>query len=90
MEMQGIILQQALAAATICKVLVDLVRQTTKCPTWILPILAILFGISSSLLMSAATISDITIAVVAQACIAGILAAGSAMGVTELQKRALQ
>lgn len=90
MEMQGIILQQALAAATICKVLVDLVRQTTKCPTWILPVLAILFGIGASLLMALATTSIISTAVVAQAIIAGILAAGSAMGVTELQKRALQ
>jgi hypothetical protein len=40
--------------------------------------------------MSLATISDITTPVIAQAFIAGILAAGSAMGVTELQKRALQ
>lgn len=89
MEAQGIILQQALAAATICKILVDLVRQTTKCETWLLPILAILFGIVASILISLSINPLITVSIISQSIIAGILAAGSAMGVTELQKRAL-
>jgi hypothetical protein len=89
MELQGLILQQALAAATICKIIVDLVRQTTKCPTWILPVLAILFGILSSVFISLSMNPVINVTNFAQSVIAGILAAGSAMGVTELQKRAL-
>lgn len=89
MEFEGMILQQALASATICKILVDLVRQTTKCETWLLPILAIVFGIAASILISLSIVPMFTVSIVSQAIIAGILAAGSAMGVTELQKRAL-
>ena len=89
METQAIILQQALAAATICKILVDLIRQTTKCESWLLPILAIVFGILSSICISLSVNPTISVSIASQSIIAGILAAGSAMGVTELQKRAL-
>lgn len=89
MVLDGMILQQVLAAATICKILVDLVRQTTKCESWMLPILAIVFGISASILISLSMNPLFTVPIIAQSIIAGILAAGSAMGVTELQKRAL-
>jgi hypothetical protein len=89
MVLDGMILQQVLAAATICKILVDLVRQTTKCEGWMLPILAIIFGISASILISLSINPLITVSIISQSIIAGILAAGSAMGVTELQKRAL-
>jgi hypothetical protein len=54
-----------------------------------LPILAIIFGISASILISLSINPLITVSIISQSIIAGILAAGSAMGVTELQKRAL-
>ena len=85
--MDALILQQALAAATICKVLVDLVRQSTKIEGWKAPLLALVFGITSSLLLVLAQEDLLNAKIISQSIIAGILAAGSAVGVTELQKR---
>jgi hypothetical protein len=82
------ILTQALAAATICKVLVDIVRQTGYGRGWVAPLLALSFGVAAALLLLLASGSIVTDQSVARAVLAGILAAGSAVGVTELQKRA--
>lgn len=85
----SLIIQETLAAATICKVLVDLVRQTAKVESWSYPLLALFFGIISSILLILSTNTVLDTNTVSRAVISGILAAGSAMGVTELQKRAL-
>ena len=89
MEIQADILQQALASATIAKVLVDLIRQTAKFPKWTYSILSLGFGIFASLLFVLSSEVALNSQTVSQAILAGILAAGSAVGVTELQKRAL-
>jgi hypothetical protein len=83
------IIQLSLSSATIAKVLVDLLRQTTKVPSWTYPLLALVFGIISSLLLVASNDVVLTTQTVSQGIIAGIMAAGSAVGITELQKRAL-
>ena len=89
MNLDALIIQEALACATLCKIMVDLVRQTAKFESWIFPILAIVFGIISSFLLVLSSNPVIDVGVISRAVITGILAAGSAMGVTELQKRAL-
>lgn len=83
------ILQQALASATLTKILVDLVRQTSKFQGWIFPLLAVGFGVATSVLLTLSASISLDIAIISKSIIAGILAAGSAIGVTELQKRAL-
>lgn len=78
-----------LAATTITKILVDLVRTMypDKPPSWISPLLALLFGLVSAFLVTLATNDLTTIQQSAQTIISGIFAAGGAIGVTELQKR---
>lgn len=83
------IIQLTLASATVAKVLVDLIRQTAKVPSWAYPLLALVFGIISSLLFIGSYGVEFTPQTVSQGIIAGIMAAGSAVGITELQKRAL-
>ena len=89
MQIDSLIIQEALACATLCKIMVDLVRQTTKFESWLFPILAVVFGITSSFLLVLSSNPVIDTSIASRAIITGILAAGSAMGVTELQKRAL-
>lgn len=83
------IIQLTLASATVAKVLVDLIRQTAKVESWAYPLLALVFGIISSLLFIGSYGIPFTPQVISQGIIAGIMAAGSAVGITELQKRAL-
>jgi len=89
MQFDSLIIQETLAAATICKILVDLIRQTAKVESWAYPLLALGFGIISSLLLILSSNATMDASTISRAVISGILAAGSAMGVTELQKRAL-
>ena len=83
------IIQLTLASTTLAKVLVDLIRQTAKVPSWSYPLLALVFGIISSLLFIGSYGVEFTIPIISQGIISGIMAAGSAVGITELQKRAL-
>lgn len=81
------IVTAALAAATIAKILVDLVRMTNRLPAWAAPLLALLFGVTSAFLfvLAGGTVLDTRTA--AEAVIAGIIAASTAIGSTELQRR---
>jgi hypothetical protein len=81
------IVTAALAAATIAKILVDLVRMSNRLPGWLSPLLAVLFGIAAALLLQVAAGATLTPQLAAQATLAGILAASTAVGATELQKR---
>lgn len=89
MDISGDILTHALAAATICKVIVDMLRQARPLPGWSAPLLALLVGILAAGLLAIATDQPMDAPAVARVILAGILAAGSAVGVTELQKRTL-
>jgi len=89
MEFEVDIIQQALASATLTKILVDLVRQTSKFEGYIFPLLAVLFGISTSILMTLSAGIVLDVQILSKSIVSGILAAGGAIGVTELQKRAL-
>ncbi len=84
------IVTAALAAATIAKILVDLLRMTNKLPAWSSPLLAVAFGIAAAVLLQVAAGVAITPANTAQAVLAGIVAASTAIGSTELQKREKQ
>jgi uncharacterized membrane protein YjjP (DUF1212 family) len=80
----------ALAAATIAKILVDLVRGTQKLPPWASPLLALAFSILAAFLLQLAGGGALTVQAAAINTLAGILAAGTAVGATELQKRTNQ
>jgi hypothetical protein len=77
----------ALAAATIAKILVDMVRATQRLPAWASPLLALGFGILAAFLLQLAAGTELTVQSVAISTIAGVLAGGAAVGTTELQKR---
>ncbi len=82
------ILTASLAAASIAKILVDILRMAfPNRPSWVSPVLAIAFGILSALLLSIANGTEITQTMIAQNIIAGILAGGSSVALTEIQKR---
>jgi hypothetical protein len=83
------ILTLAAAATTFAKLLVDIVRMTGAKPTWLSPVLALMFGVASVLLLMVAGGEVLTAQSVAQAVLAGVLAAGGAVGVTELSRRAM-
>ncbi|RRR75289.1 MAG: hypothetical protein EI684_05140 [Candidatus Viridilinea halotolerans] len=76
----------ALAAAAIAKILVDMVRMSNRLPSWASPLLAVGFGIAAAFLLLVANGTIVNGQTAAQAMVAGILAAGAAVGATELQK----
>lgn len=85
---EGSVITWALAAATVAKAGVDLVRMgVPNLASWASPLLAVLLGISSVVLLMLAAGLALTAQLGATAVLAGILAAGSAVGVTELGKR---
>jgi hypothetical protein len=86
MEMDSILIL-ATAATTFAKLVVDLVRLGVDMPRWGSPLLAWLAGTASIALLMVAEGQELTQPLVAQAILAGILAAGAAVGVTELQKK---
>lgn len=87
--MQQEIIILALAATTIVKALVDMSRLAFNAPPrWLSPLFALVVGILVSFLLRLANGEVITSAIAAQCVLAGLLAAASAVGVTELQKKA--
>jgi membrane-associated protease RseP (regulator of RpoE activity) len=76
----------SLAATVIAKVLVDLVRAIQNLPSWLSPILAVLFGIAAAFLLQVAAGTVLTLQMAAVSTLAGIIAGGAAVGTTELQK----
>ena len=84
------ILVLALAAASIAKILVDVVRMAfpDNRPNWVSTVLAVAFGILAAFLMLMSNGEMITQQTIAQTMIAGILAGGSAVGITELGRKA--
>lgn len=78
----------ALAAASVAKILVDITRMALPTrPDWVSPLLAVLFGIGAAVLLLLTQDVELTRAALAQAVLAGVLAGGSAVGITELTKR---
>lgn len=86
------ILTDSMAAAMIVKIIIDLfkyynVRNGNSTPPWVWPIAAVLLGCVSAGLLFVASGGVLSVQSSAQQIIIGILAAGQAIGVTELQKR---
>jgi len=82
------LVMQAIAVTTISKILVDMTKLGfPTMPSWVPPLAALVYSIAVAQLMLVASGVDLTRANIAQSILAGILAAGAAIGVTELQKR---
>ena len=85
------IITQSLAVSVIVKVVVDTIRYNTKSAnSSIWPVIAIVTGIVVAFLYYLSSGQDLTTAASAQQILIGIMAAGQAIGVTELQKKAQQ
>lgn len=83
------IIALSLAAVAIVKVLVDLVKLGwVALPQWVPPLLALIGGPVIVALLMIAGGQLLTQQALAQAVLAGILAGGGAVGVTELANRA--
>jgi len=86
------IITQSMASAMVVKIVIDIFRyfckiQQVDYPAWTFPILSIFLGVAVSALMAIADGQFVTLQACAQFVISGVLAAGQAIGVTELQKR---
>lgn len=77
----------SLMAATLVKVVVDLVKMAAEMPQWIAPALALLLGVAFVLVLMIASEVPLTAPAIAQGIIAGVLAASTAIGSTALQAR---
>jgi hypothetical protein len=77
----------ALMAATLVKITVDLVKMGGSFPQWVPPALALGGGVVFVLLIMLAEGRDMSVQVVAQAAIAGVIAGGMSIGSTTLQSR---
>ena len=86
------LITQATMATTLVKMMVDLVKlcyggDTGHTPTWVPPVAAVLFGVGILALLATAVDQDLTQPrVAAQTVLAGLMAAVSAIGITELHK----
>lgn len=85
MENSDIIIQ-AMAATTFAKVLVDITKRIIGTEARFLPLLAIVYGIMTAILLALASEAVINSKNAAIMILVGILAGGGAVGVTELQK----
>lgn len=82
------ILLLALSASMVAKTLVDMLRMAVDTPRWLPPVLAVGAGVGTVLLLMVAQGQALTAAALATAVLAGVLAGGSSVGVTELSNRA--
>jgi hypothetical protein len=80
---------KTLAIVTIVKVLVDMTKMANpELKPWVPPFTSTVFGIITAVLLDLSAGVSINSQTLATSVLAGILAAGAAVGVTELQKRA--
>jgi hypothetical protein len=77
----------ALMAATLVKVVVDLVKMAAEVPQWVAPTLALLGGILFVVVIMIGSGVVMTAPMYAQAVIAGVLSGGMSIGSTALQSR---
>ena len=86
------LITQSMAIAMLSKILIDIWRYYIKSnpitlPSWIYPVVSVMVSISIAILMTISNGIEVTIQVGAEQVLVGILAAGQAIGATELQKR---
>lgn len=82
-----VVIGLALAATTIVKVLIDILKMAWDAPRWASPVLAVVLGPAAVILLMLASDQQLTSQLLAQAVLSGWLAAGGAVGVTELARR---
>lgn len=81
-------LTQAMAVTTLAKVLVDMTKMAAPdAPKWIFPLVALAYSLLISMLLMTANGMVLDSVNISQGILNAILAAGAAIGVTELQKR---
>lgn len=83
--------ETALVATVFVKVFIDVVRLAfpTQMPTWLSPVLALVLGQVFVFLITISGGEVILASVISDIILAGVLAAGSAVGVTDLARRAV-
>ena len=77
----------ATAGGSIAKVLIDVVRMGVDLPRWAPPLLALIISPALVILLQVAAGVALTQQMLSTCALAGILAAGYAVGATELSKR---
>jgi hypothetical protein len=82
------IIAQGLAAATLVKLVIDIARMAADLPRWVPPALAVVFGPLVVLLLMLSVGAALTTQTLASGALAGLFAAGAAVGVTEVSRRA--
>ena len=82
------LMTEAMAITTIVKILVDMVQLgMPTMPKWVKPLSALVFGIVVGQLFLLSNGDELTRQAIATSILTGVLAAGAAIGITELQKR---
>lgn len=83
--------ETALVATVFVKVVIDVIRLgfPMQLPTWASPVMALVFGQVFVFLITVSGGEVIQASVVSDIILAGVLAAGSAVGVTDLARRAV-
>lgn len=81
--------QTVLAVTTLVKILVALVKLAVDAPRWTAPLLAALAGPLLALLFLVAQGTALAPPVAAQAVLQGVLAAGLALGVEQIETRVM-
>lgn len=83
--------ETAVVATVFVKLVIDIVRigSPMQLPTWVSPVLALVLGQVFVFLITVSGGEVIQASVVSDMILAGVLAAGSAVGVTDLGRRAV-
>jgi hypothetical protein len=83
--------ETAVVATVFVKLIIDVVRigSPMQLPTWVSPVLALVFGQVFVFLITVSGGEVIQASVISDMILAGVLAAGSAVGVTDLGRRAV-
>lgn len=77
----------ATAGGSIAKIFIDILRMGVDMPRWLPPLLALIVSPALVVLFQVAAGVALTTEMLATCALAGILAAGYAVGATELSKR---
>jgi hypothetical protein len=83
--------ETAVVATVFVKLVIDIVRigSPMQLPTWVSPVLALVLGQVFVFLITVSGGEVIQASVISDMILAGVLAAGSAVGVTDLSRRAV-
>lgn len=82
------LMTETMAITTVVKILVDMTQLgMPTMPKWFKPLSAVIYGIVVGQLFLLSNGDEVTRQAIATSILSGVLSAGAAIGVTELQKR---